>query len=104
MQRKDFDALVARVALLERYLRALGLPVAPWTSPQQAADLLNTSRNRITAEIKKAEHARIHKLKYDLAWSVHYRKNGEHWQVNPVELEKVIFLPPDQRPYIELST
>jgi hypothetical protein len=102
---KDFkaklEALEQQVKRLEQNQRALGLPTSPWVSPQQAATLMGTSRTRITGEIERAEYARIHGLKYDLVWGTHYRRNGQHWQVNPVEFESVIFLPPEQRPYIE---
>ena len=98
----ELDKLKQLVQRLEQNQWALGLPTSPWVSPQQAGTLLGTSRSRINEEIQKAEHARIHKLKFDLAWGTHYRKNGAHWQVNPVEFERVIFLPPEQRPYIEL--
>lgn len=50
-------------------------------------------------EIERAEDARICNTPTDLIWGTHYRKNGAHWQVNAVELEKVIFLPPEERPY-----
>jgi hypothetical protein len=98
----ELDALWALVKRLEQNQRALGLPTSPWVSPQQAASLLNTSRTRINNEINKAEYARIHRIKYDLFWGIHYRKNGANWQVNPLEFETVIFLPPEQRPYIDL--
>ncbi|MBD1914602.1 MULTISPECIES: hypothetical protein [Cyanophyceae] len=100
----EFKALKAQVEQLVKVHQALGLPTAPWVSPQQAAQLMGTSRSRVQAEIDKAEHARIHGIAYDLTWSTHYRKNGQHWQVNPVEFEAVIFLPPEQRPYIELPS
>ena len=51
------------------------------------------------SEIERAETARIAKAPSDIVWGGHYRKSGTHWQVNPVELEKVIFLPPENRPY-----
>lgn len=95
-------ALEAVVARLVQTHRALGLPVSPWVSPQQAATLMGVSRSRITGEIDKAEHARINGGKYDLLWGTHYRKNGSNWQVSPVEFEAVIFQPPEKRPYIEL--
>jgi hypothetical protein len=65
---------------------------------------MSTSRSRIQTEINKAEHARIHGIPYDLQWKIHYRKNGDHWQVKPVAFEEVIFLPPEQRPYIEMPS
>jgi hypothetical protein len=99
---KEFKALKAQVEQLVKVHQALGLPTSPWVSPQAAAQLMGVSRTRITTEITKAEHARIHGLQFDLTWGIHYRKNGEHWQVNPVEFEAVIFLPPEHRPYIEL--
>ena len=102
MQRKEFEALLARVERLEQNQRALGLPTEPWVSPNDAASLLSTSRATIMEEIKRAEYARKHRLNYDVVWDTHYRKTSSHWQVNPMELKKVIFQPPDQRPYIEL--
>lgn len=101
--RAEFEALKALVMRLEQNQRALGLPTGLWVSPQKAADLLSTSRARISSEIKKAEYARIHHIKYDLVWNTHYRKSGADWQVNPLEFEAVIFLPPEQRPHIEIS-
>ncbi|MEM9485615.1 MAG: hypothetical protein AAGA83_18215 [Cyanobacteria bacterium P01_F01_bin.116] len=103
MQRKDFDELQARVEWLENVVKAVGLPASPWVSPNGAADLLSVSKTIITTEIDKAEHARTHSLKYDVLYGTHYRKKGAHWQLNAMELEKVIFLPPDQRPFIDLS-
>jgi hypothetical protein len=102
--KSEVEALKAQVKQLVQTHRALGLPTSPWVSPQQAAQLLGTSRTRITAEIERAEYARIHGLSYDLVWGTHYRKNGQHWQVNPVEFEAIAFLPPEQRPYIELPS
>jgi hypothetical protein len=98
----EFKALKAQVQHLVKVHQALGLPTSPWVSPAAGAAIMGTSRSRIQAEINKAEHARIHGITYDLTWGVHYRKNGDHWQVNPVEFEAVVFLPPEQRPYIEL--
>ncbi|MBE7384455.1 MAG: hypothetical protein F6J95_023950 [Leptolyngbya sp. SIO1E4] len=95
-------ALEVQVKQLTQTCRALGLPVSPWVSPQQAATLMSVSRSRITSEIEKAEHARIQGLKYDLLWGIHYRKNGSNWQISPVEFEAVIFQPPEQRPCIEM--
>jgi hypothetical protein len=97
------QALEAQVKQLTQMVRALGLPVSPWVSPQQAAKLMGVSRSRITSEIEKAEYARIHRLQYDLVWGTHYRKNGSNWQINPVDFEAVIFQPPEQRPYIEMT-
>ncbi len=91
----EITALKQEVERLKQYMRALGIPISPWVSPQQAAQLMSTSRSRITNEIDKAEYARIHGLAYDLKWGVHYRKNGANWQINPVEFEAVIFLPPE---------
>ena len=96
---KALEAVVNRLAQNQK---ALGLPISPWVSPQQAAKLMGVSRSRITSEIDKAEHGRINGVKYDLLWGIHYRKNGSNWQVSPVEFEAVIFQPPEQRPYIEL--
>ena len=98
---KEFKALKAQVEQLIKVHQALGLPTSPWVSPQAAAQLMGVSRSRVTAEINKAEYARIHGIAFDLTWGTHYRKNGEHWQVNPVAFESVIFLPPEQRPYVE---
>lgn len=100
----EIKELKAQVAHLVRIHQALGLPTSPWVSPQQAAQLMGTSRSRVQSEIDKAEHARIHDIAYDLTWGQHYRKNGQHWQVNPVEFEAIIFLPPEQRPYVELPS
>ncbi|PSN16261.1 hypothetical protein C7293_03380 [filamentous cyanobacterium CCT1] len=97
----EVEALKAQVQRLVQTHRALGLPTSPWVSPQQAAQLMGTSRSRIQDEIAKAEYARATGQKYDLLWGNHYRKNGQHWQVNPVEFEAVVFLPPEQRPYID---
>ncbi|HEY9762374.1 MAG TPA: hypothetical protein V6D07_07600 [Trichocoleus sp.] len=100
--KSEVEALKAQVQRLVQTHRALGLPTSPWISPQQAAQLMGVSRSRINSEINRAEYARINKLKYDLVWGTHYRKNGQHWQINPVEFEAVIFQPPELRPYIEL--
>jgi hypothetical protein len=99
---KELKDLKAQVDQLVKVHQALGLPTSPWVSPQQAAQLMGVSRSRVKDEIDKAEYARIHGLRFDLTWGIHYRKNGDHWQVNPVEFEAVVFLPPEQRPYIEL--
>ncbi|MDV3351268.1 hypothetical protein QGP82_21370 [Leptothoe sp. LEGE 181152] len=98
----EVEALKQQVQRLIQNQQSLGLPTSPWVSPQQAANLLCTSRTRVNSEIDKAEYARIHKIKYDLSWGTHYRKNGAHWQINPLEFEKIIFQPPELRPYIEL--
>jgi hypothetical protein len=102
--KSEFEALKAQVQLLLQTHRALGLPTSPWVSPQQAAQLIGSSRARITSEIERAEYARVTGQKYDLLWGTHYRKNGANWQVNPVEFEAIVFQPPEQRPYIELPS
>ncbi|MEO0985977.1 MAG: hypothetical protein AAFY20_10545 [Cyanobacteria bacterium J06639_14] len=96
-------ALKTQLDRITQTLKALGLPVSPWVSPQQAATLMGVSRSRITSEIEKAEYARINGLKFDLVWGDHYRKNGSNWQISPVEFEAIIFQPPEQRPYVETS-
>ncbi|NEQ54333.1 MAG: hypothetical protein F6K11_30090, partial [Leptolyngbya sp. SIO3F4] len=98
----EIEILKQQVQRLIQNQQALGLPTSPWVSPQQAANLLCTSRGRINNEIDKAEYARINKIKYDLTWGTHYRKNGAHWQINPLEFEKIIFQPPENRPYVEI--
>ena len=72
-------------------------------SPDKAKQTSTYLRNLSSSlsSINKAEYARIHGIAFDLTWGTHYRKNGEHWQVNPVAFESVIFLPPEQRPYVE---
>ncbi|MDV3351758.1 hypothetical protein QGP82_23850 [Leptothoe sp. LEGE 181152] len=50
------------------------------------------------SEIERAENARISNTSTDLKWGKHYRKSGTYWQVNAMDLEKVIFLPPEYRP------
>ncbi|MFG6101235.1 hypothetical protein U2F10_03210 [Leptothoe sp. EHU-05/26/07-4] len=95
----EIQILRTRLEYLERLINALGLPTSPWVTPTNAAAIISTSRSTIMNEIERAEEARISKRDSDLAWGTHYRKTGTHWQVNPIELEKVIFLPPESRPY-----
>ena len=99
MNANELQVIEARVQYLEQLIAALGLPTSPWVSPANAAIIISTSRTTIMGEIGRAEKARVTRTASDLVWGIHYRKSGAHWQVNPVELEKVIFLPPENRPY-----
>ena len=96
-QVERITALETQVKLLTERLSALGLPLDPWVTPQDAATILFTSRGTIMSEIRRADDCRITNKPSDLKWGVHYRKLGANWQVNPAELNKVIFLPPEQR-------
>ena len=55
----EVEVLKQQVQRLIQNQQALGLPTSPWVSPQQAANLLCTSRTRVNSEIDKAEYARI---------------------------------------------
>jgi len=94
---KKIDELEKRISYLEYVLESQGLPASPWVSPQDAAKLMSISRTTILGEIKRAEDARLANKPTDLKWGKHYRKNGSHWQVKAMELEKVIFLPIEER-------
>lgn len=94
---KKIEELEQRISYLEYVLENLGLPTSPWVSPDSAAKLISASRTTILGEIKRAEDARLANKPTDLKWGTHYRKNGSHWQVKAMELEKVIFLPLEER-------
>lgn len=96
---RKIDLLTSRLDRLESIFNAVGIPTAQWLSPADAAKIISSSRTTIMSEISRAEQARINRADTDLKWGVHYRKSGSAWQVNPTELEKIIFLPPEKRPY-----
>nr|WP_290223998.1 hypothetical protein [Trichocoleus desertorum] len=74
-----------------------------WLSPGKAAPLLGVSRDRIMAEIERAERMRATNQKGDLIYGAHYRNIGDPeselptWQVHVAEFEKLLAIPPDQR-------
>ena len=96
-QSKRIEALENQVKLLTDRVTALGVPLEPWVTPQEAADILYISRGTVMSEIKEANDRRVANKLTDLEWGVHYRKLGANWQVNPAKLKEVMFLPPEQR-------
>ena len=96
---QEIKILTHRLDHLESVFQAVGIPTAKWVSPADAAKIISSSRTTIMSEINRAEEARASGSATDLKWGTHYRKSGTAWQVNPVALQEVIFLPPEMRPY-----
>ncbi|ESA36539.1 hypothetical protein N836_07130 [Leptolyngbya sp. Heron Island J] len=90
-----------RIFILERTLKALGLPLSEWVSPNQASNLLGISRGRILSEVKVAEYARATRKRCDLSYGKHYRKVGSDWQINWQLFQSVINTPEDERIIVE---
>ena len=89
-QNERIANLEKRLTLLEQRLAVLGVPIERWITPNQAAKLIGVSRTIIMREIRKAEYARIFKIRYDLKYGKHYRKVGENWQVCDRDFKAII--------------
>ena len=96
---QQIKELQHRLTHLESLLAAVGIPTGKWVSPNDAATIISCSRSAIMKEIERAELARASNTPTDLKWGTHYRKNGSAWQVNPMKIQEVMFLPAEQRPY-----
>ena len=92
--------LETRLNRLEAVLDAVGLPVQQWLSPEQAGIILGVSRKTIMTEINNAERAHATNQKSDVKYSVHYRKIGSNWQVDPLSMKEIINKRPELRPVI----
>lgn len=91
-----------RVTWIERVFEAYGVK-GLWLSPAKAALLLGISRDRIMAEIERAEDMRALGKRGDLVYGKHYRNIQElgaeqpTWQVHVAKFDQVLSIPPDQR-------
>lgn len=100
--RRQIELHNARLKMFETIFQTSGLP-GLWYSPQQAADLLGVSRDRVMAEIRAAETARASKRRSLCQYGVHYRDVREissatpRWQVQVQQFEKLLNTPPDER-------
>lgn len=105
----DPTDLLKRVAILEtqqqwinRVLESQGIR-GSWLSPKEASPLLGVSRDRIIAEIERAEKLRTFNKKGDLTYGKHYRNIQDPeaerptWQVHVAEFDRVLAIPPDER-------
>lgn len=100
--------LEAEHAWIRQMLEAFGLE-GPWLSPAKAATALGLSRDRIMDEIELAEQYRIKNKRGDVVYGRHYRNIQNPltsvkaaWQVNVVEFQKVLEIPPDERRFFDL--
>lgn len=98
---EQIQYLENRISLLERTLKAFGVPLCEWVSPNQASSLLGISRGRILSEVKIAEYARATKQRCNLTYGKHYRKVGSDWQINWQLFLVVINIPEDERIIVE---
>lgn len=91
-----------RLEAFEAIFQASGLP-GLWCSPQQAADLLGVSRDRVMTEVKAAEAARTAKQKCICKYGQHYRDVRKSdsvtptWQIQVAKFEQLLNTPPDER-------
>lgn len=86
-----------------RVLEAYGIR-GVWLSPAKAAPLLGVGRDRIVAEIERAEQARALGQPSDLRYGHDYRNIQDPalsekatWQVNVTGFDRVLAIPPDER-------
>ncbi|MEB3356473.1 MAG: hypothetical protein VKK04_07080 [Synechococcales bacterium] len=100
---KRLTVLETQQRWVRRVLETYGIR-GLWLSPGKASPLLSVGRDRIIAEIERAEKLRALGRKGDLIYGVHYRnvQDPENsakptWQVHIVEFEKILAIPPDQR-------
>ena len=99
---KRLEILEAQQQWFSRVLETYGIR-GLWLSPGKAAPLLGVSRDRVMAEIERAERMRANSQKGDLVYGTHYRNIGDPeleqptWQVHVVEFEKLLAIPPDER-------
>ena len=98
---EQIQYLENRISILEKTLRAFGLPLCEWVSPNQASNLIGISRGRILSEVKTAEYARATRQRCNLSYGKHYRKVGSDWQINWQLFQVVINMPEDERIIVE---
>ena len=105
-----FEKLEQRLARLEaqqkwvsRVLEAYGIR-GVWLSPAKAAALLGVGRDRIIAEIERAEQARVLKRPSDRRYGQDYRNVQDPadsekptWKVNITGFDRILAIPPDER-------
>jgi hypothetical protein len=99
---KRIERLEAQQQWVNRVLEAYGIR-GLWLSPAKAAPLLGVSRDRIMAEIDRAESLRKSQKPGDVLYGTHYRNIQEvdvkipTWQVHVANLDAVLAIPPDCR-------
>jgi hypothetical protein len=112
MSKLNLAELHQRLSLLEaqqqwvqRVLETYGIK-GLWLSPGKASPLLGVSRDRIIAEIERAERMRATHKRGDLTYGVHYRNiqdpdsSTPTWQIHILKFEMILAIPPDQRKII----
>ncbi len=98
--KQDIERLRASVDYLEAVVKAWGI-TGVWVSINQAASLLGVSPPQLRGYIERAEEARLSGKKPKLAYGTHYRNIAAYgckkptWQVNFLELQKWMNLPPE---------
>lgn len=99
---KRLAIIEAQQQWISRILESQGIK-GSWLSPKEAASLLGVSRDRIIAEIERAEKLRALNKKGDLVYGKHYRNIQDPeaerptWQVHIAEFDRVLAIPPDER-------
>jgi len=99
---KRVEILEAQQQWVNQVLGTYGIR-GSWLSPAKAAELLGISRDRIMAEIDRAENMRALGKRGDLIYGVQYRNIQDPeveqptWQVHVIEFGYVLTIPPDQR-------
>jgi len=99
---KRLTVLEAQQQWVQRVLETYGIK-GLWLSPTKASPLLGVSRDRILAEIERAERMQALGKRGDLTYGTHYRNIQDPevaqptWQVHVAAFEQVLAIPPDQR-------
>ncbi|MDV3351314.1 hypothetical protein QGP82_21605 [Leptothoe sp. LEGE 181152] len=97
-----YAQLEERQKWVERIFESYGIR-GLWLSPAKASPLLGVSRDRIMAEIERAEKLRIFEKPSDAEYGVHYRNiqdpsvETSTWQVHVANFDRLLMIPPDQR-------
>ncbi|MDA0267517.1 MAG: hypothetical protein O2890_04230 [Cyanobacteria bacterium] len=102
-----FEQRLARVEnqqlWMNRVLESYGIR-GTWLSPAKAAPLLGVGRDRIVAEVERAEQARVLGQPSDLRYGHDYRNVQDPalsekptWQINVTGFDRVLAIPPDER-------
>ena len=104
---REVEFLERRVNNLESRLAAIGIPTEMWLGLDDAGKMLGNAfgKDKLTAEIERAEKALQHGETPDLVYGVHYTnvQSPSHkkrlFKVDPVKLREVLIqTPPAQRP------
>ena len=99
---KRLTLLEAQQQWIYRVLETYGIK-GLWLSPGKASPLLGISRDRIIAEIDRAERMRALGKRGDVTYGVHYRNIQDPevvqptWQVHVAAFDQVLAIPPEQR-------